>query len=129
MQSWSYAVGMLIGSVAVVSASYVWVKHQRFGMGGAFLSFVGVVLLGLSVWSRARIEISEAGLLAEFERLQQQLDDVSRTTELVQGNLDSIHIRLTAGEQQFLEMARVLRDKRLITGGDLERLTALGGAP
>ncbi len=83
----------------------------------------------LSVWSRARIEISEAGLLAEFEHLQQQLDDVSRTTELVQGNLDSLHIRQTAGEQQFLEMARVLRDRRLITGGDLEQLTTPGGAP
>jgi hypothetical protein len=64
MQSWSYAVGIVMGSVAVVSASYVWVKHQRFGVGGAFLSFVGVVLLGLSVWSRARVEISEDGVLA-----------------------------------------------------------------
>ena len=129
MQSWSYAVGMLMGSVAVVSASYVWVKYQRFGVGGAFLSFVGVVLLGLSVWSRARIEISEDGLLAEFERLQEQLEEVSRTTELVQRNLDSLHVRLTTGEQQFLEMTQVLRDRRLISGGDLEQLTTPGRAP
>ena len=71
------------------------------------------------------LEVGEAGSLF----VQQQLDDVSRTTELVQGNLDSLHIRLTAGEQQFLEMARVLRDRRLITGGDLEQLTTSGGAP
>ena len=129
MQSWSYAVGMLMGSVAVVAASYVWVKHQRFGVGGAFLSFVGVVLVGLSVWSRARIEISEGGLLAEFERLQQQLEEVTRTSDRVQRNLDSLHIRLTAGEQQFLAMTRVLKDRRLITGSDLERVTAPGGAP
>ncbi len=129
MQSWSYAVGMIMGSVAVVSASYVWVKHQRFGVGGAFLSFVGVVLLGLSVWSRARVEISEGGLLAEFERLQQRLEEVTRTNERVQQNLDSFQIRLTADERQFLEMARVLRDKRLITGGDLERVSTIDSVP
>jgi hypothetical protein len=129
MQSWAYAVGMVMGSVAVVSASYVWVKHQRFGVGGAFLSFVGVVLVGLSVWSRARVEISEGGLLAEFERLQQQLEEVTRTNDRVQRNLDSLQIRLAANERQFLAMARVLRDKSLITGGDLERVTAPGGAP
>lgn len=129
MQSWSYAVGMIMGSVAVVSASYVWVKHQRFGIGGAFLSFVGVVLLGLSVWSRARVEISEDGVLAEFERIQQRLEDVTRTNDRVQRDLDSLQIRLTASEQQFLAMARVLRDKSLITGVDLKRVTAPGGAP
>jgi hypothetical protein len=129
MQSWSYAVGMIMGSVAVVSASYVWVKHQRFGIGGAFLSFVGVVLLGLSVWSRARVEISEDGVLAEFERLQQRLEAVTRINDRVQLDLDSLQIRLTAGEQQFLAMARVLRDKSLITGVDLKRVTAPGGAP
>ncbi len=129
MQSWSYAVGMIMGSVAVVSASYVWVKHQRFGIGGAFLSFVGVVLLGLSVWSRARVEISEDGVLAEFERIQQRLEDVTRTNDRVQRDLDSLQIRLTASEQQFLAMARVLRDKSLITGVDLKRITAPGGAP
>jgi hypothetical protein len=129
MQSWAYAVGMVMGSVAVVSASYVWVKHQRFGVGGAFLSFVGVVLVGLSVWSRARVEISEGGLLAEFERLQQQLEEVTRTNDRVQRNLDSLQIRLAANERQFLAMTRVLRDKSLITGGDLERVTAPGGAP
>ena len=129
MQSWSYAVGMIMGSVAVVSASYVWVKHQRFGIGGAFLSFVGVVLLGLSVWSRARVEISEDGVLAEFERIQQRLEDVTRTNDRVQRDLDSLQIRLTASEQQFLAMARVLRDKSLITGVELKRVTAPGGAP
>ncbi len=129
MQSWSYAVGMIMGSVAVVSASYVWVKHQRFGIGGAFLSFVGVVLLGLSVWSRARVEISEDGVLAEFERLQQRLEAVTRINDRVQLDLDSLQIRLTAGEQQFLAMARVLRDKSLITGVELKRVTATGGAP
>ena len=129
MQSWSYAVGMIMGSVAVVSASYVWVKHQRFGIGGAFLSFVGVVLLGLSVWSRARVEISEDGVLAEFERIQQRLEAVTRTNDRVQRDLDSLQIRLTASEQQFLAMARVLRDKSLITGVDLKRVTAPGGAP
>ena len=129
MQSWSYAVGMIMGSVAVVSASYVWVKHQRFGIGGAFLSFVGVVLLGLSVWGRARVEISEDGVLAEFERIQQRLEDVTRTNDRVQRDLDSLQIRLTAGEQQFLAMARVLRDKSLITGVELKRVTAPGGAP
>ena len=129
MQSWSYAVGMIMGSVAVVSASYVWVKHQRFGIGGAFLSFVGVVLLGLSVWSRARVEISEDGVLAEFERIQQRLEAVTRTNDRVQRDLDSLQIRLTASEQQFLAMARVLRDKSLITGVDLKRVTAPGGSP
>ena len=129
MQSWAYAVGMVMGSVAVVSASYVWVKHQRFGVGGAFLSFVGVVLVGLSVWSRARVEISEGGLLAEFERMQQQLEEVTRTNDRVERNLDSLQIRLAASERQFLAMARVLRDKSLITGGDLERVTAPGSAP
>ena len=129
MQSWAYAVGMVMGSVAVVSASYVWVRHQRFGVGGAFLSFVGVVLVGLSVWSRARVEISESGLLAEFERLQQRLEEVTRTNDRVQHNLDSLQIRLAANERQFLAMARVLRDKSLITGGDLERVTAPGSVP
>jgi hypothetical protein len=47
----------------------------------------------------------------------------------LQRNLDSLQIRLAANERQFLAMARVLRDKSLITGGDLERVTAPGAAP
>lgn len=67
--------------------------------------------------------------MAEFERLQQRLDSVARSHERLQGNLDSLQIRLMDGERQFPAMTRVLRDRRLKTGGDLELIGDPSGGP
>ena len=128
MQDWAYVTGMIVGSMAILAASWVWIKYQRFGAGGGFLSFVGVVLVGLSVWSSARIEVSDGSLRAEFERLQQQVDEVAATNRVVERSLDSVAVELGAGRASYLALARTLRHRNLITATDLARLETLAPA-
>lgn len=119
MQSWAYGVGLLIGSVALLAASYVWVKHQRFGSGGAFLTFAGLVLVGLSVWSRARLEVSDEGMVAEFEKLQQEVAELSTANARLSSSMDSLQGRIVAGERQFESLARKLTEQRVLSEADL----------
>ena len=61
--------GLILGSLAIISVCWVWVSKQVMGTGGGVLSFFGVMLVGLSIWSRASVEVSPEGVRAEFERL------------------------------------------------------------
>jgi hypothetical protein len=54
--------GVVFGSVAISSASFVWVRKQVFGYGGSALCMAGVVLLGLSIWHSVEFGVTGNGL-------------------------------------------------------------------
>src|SRR4030095_448745 len=72
VHNWALIAGLVFGSVSISSASYVWIRQQKFGTGGAMLSIAAIVLIGLPFWSSFRFEISESGIKAEFERLRNE---------------------------------------------------------
>jgi hypothetical protein len=59
----------------------VWIRNQVFGLGGSALSLVGVTLVGLSIWSGVKINVSDEGFQAEFNRLQEQVKTVAQSNQ------------------------------------------------
>ncbi len=63
--------GLVMGSLALLSAVWVWYSKQQFGYGGTLLSFFGALLIGLSVFSKAQIRIGDVEIT--IERLERQV--------------------------------------------------------
>lgn len=103
-----YAVGLAMGSVMLGSVCYVWVRKQQLGIGGGFLSAMGVVLLGLSVWTGVSVEVTKGGIKADFDRLQERLDEVTEANQIVSEQVQNIAQSTEANRSQFVQLTRVL---------------------
>ena len=42
---------LIFGCISLLSACFNWVRYQRFGIAGAVLSGVGLILIGMAVWA------------------------------------------------------------------------------
>lgn len=77
--------GMILGAAMITAVLHNWLKRQTFGAGGFVLTFSGVLLIGLSIWSSVRINVSlEGGFEAVFDqRLTQVQAAVQRLDQRV----------------------------------------------
>ncbi len=57
----AYVVGLLLGTVLILSSIYIFVKHRVFGLGGTVLVAFGSMLLGLSVWTSFEFSVDPEG--------------------------------------------------------------------
>jgi hypothetical protein len=48
--------GIILGTVAIGVACWVWFEKQTFSTGGAILSTIGLVLIGLSIWQSVHVK-------------------------------------------------------------------------
>jgi len=53
--------GIVIGSICVLSAVHNHVRFQSFGLGGVVLTAFGTLLLGLSIWQSVELSIDAKG--------------------------------------------------------------------
>jgi septal ring factor EnvC (AmiA/AmiB activator) len=107
----AFLVGMVVGAVMIGSVCVAYVKRSSFGMGGSMLSVLGVLLIGMSVWSTARIEVSpEGGLKLEVEKLRQQVENVEQRAEQISSDVQTT------------------RAKTEEVAGDVSRVKAAAGA-
>jgi hypothetical protein len=83
----AFLAGIILGSIQLLAVSWVWVQKQVLGMGGITMSFVGVALVGLALWSSIRIEASPDGFIAEF---QQELEQLNRSVQEVGDQVDEV---------------------------------------
>ena len=84
MAHWAYVVGIVIGGAAVIISATVWLKKQKFGAGGATLSLVGLVLIGLPVWSSVKLTLpGGGGLDAQFRELRLRVEQVAGATQQI----------------------------------------------
>ena len=131
-------VGLILGSLAILSVCWVWLRKQVFGPGGSILSFFGVLLVGLSLWSRASVELTPEGFRAEFERLQEEINQVVKKSERISEEVNAVaeanHVitrevqvvaeNLAVNKTQFLELARVLNQREVLHQDQIDRLSA-----
>ncbi len=124
----AFLVGLLLGCMVLVSVCWVWIRKQVLGVGGGVLSFFGVLLVGLSVWSGASVEVSADGFRAEFERLEEQVTQVAQKSEKLSDEVKVVaetnkaiskEVRLAAeninvNRSQFLQLTNTLNEKRVL---------------
>ena len=108
-------VGLIIGSAAVLTACFVWLRKQVFGTGGIVLSLVGVILIGLSIWSNVSIQFAEGRFSAEFNRLQAQLDEMAEAGIAVSEEVGTMWDVVQANSQQFVALTDNLEQRQTLT--------------
>lgn len=106
-------VGMVFGALMIGSVCVVFVKRSSFGLGGGVLSVLGVLLIGMSVWSTARFEVSPEGLKVQVEQLQERVEAVQERADELSGEVRTTQVRAEelAGEvEQVQTVARSISE-------------------
>ena len=85
--------GIALGALLIVSVAWVWLQKQIFGMNGAGIGLIGVVLVGLTLWSSISVSYSDEGFEFELTRLQERIDQAE--TELQQATEQLTAVRST----------------------------------
>src|SRR5690348_2161437 len=84
--------GMLLGTLMIVSVVWIWIKQQTFAFGGSILTVFGVVLVGLSIWGTVTVKVSPDGAIeTTFEQrvatVEAAVQKVDARVEQAQSNL------------------------------------------
>ncbi|MGE8149668.1 peptidoglycan-binding domain-containing protein [Pseudomonas vancouverensis] len=66
----AFFVALVLGALMLASVCYVYVSRQTFGLGGACLSGLGVVLVGMSVWTTIDVTFDAKGVRAKLEQVE-----------------------------------------------------------
>ena len=134
--------GAALGSFAIGSAAWVWLKWQMFGFAGTALCGSGALLLGLSLWHSLALGLEKSR--EPSPKLQATLDKIAKLTTDQTETASGIHSELLQEKQALKDLvtqmdalrAKCDASRRASTGsieskeGDLEigadtRLSAL----
>ena|ERR1044071_995545 len=102
---------LAVGCLAIASACFHWVRTQRFGVAGAVLSTVGLVLVGMSVWGSVEFRAPSSELKPASNTAVQQIvaDANVKTLAAMKDNGK----QLTDQFQQFAQQAQAEHDRVL----------------
>jgi hypothetical protein len=81
MQTFVVLAGLLLGAVLVIGAVAVGVKKAGFAVGELGMTAFGVVLVGLSLWSRVSLEMG--GLKLRLDTLQDNVEEIAQAATVV----------------------------------------------
>jgi hypothetical protein len=132
----AFITGLILGSLAIMSVCWVWVRSQVLGTGGGVLSFFGVLLVGLSIWSSASVEVTPEGFRAEFERLEKEVNEVAVRSQQVSDEVQAVaeannaisrEIQVVAenidvNKAQFLQLTNVLKTKQMLNAKQIKSI-------
>jgi hypothetical protein len=121
VQTAAFIVGMVFGGVAVSCASYVWVRHRVFGLGGSVLSIVGIALLGLSIWRGIKIDITQTGVTADFQRLERRVETISDANRVALEEIGKAARTAETGRDQLIALTKAV-EPRSAQGTTLETI-------
>lgn len=123
MEQWTYATGLILGSLLILSVVYVFAtKKGEVKMGEAFLVVMGAFLVGLTLWARVTISLGPEGLEAEFERLQEQIETVRMVNVSLNDQIETMAGAVETERRQVAELTRVLQEQQIGDPQELERI-------
>lgn len=68
----TFVIGLALGSLAVLSTLFVFVRRSKFGLDGMVLTCFGSLLISLSLWQSVNIKV--AGAEMKLERIKQTVE-------------------------------------------------------
>ena len=91
-----------VGAIAVIAVAYVFIRTQTFKTPGFGLLLSGTILIGLPVWSTAKLSWNKDGFNLEFETLKRTLAalDTKLTTINTASEKASADIKALANASQ-----------------------------
>ena len=115
----AYIVGMGVGAIMTLAAAYVLLKNQDFGLSSLGFTALGVLLIGMSVWSQFKIQITKEG--AVIEAIRKQVEDTAESVLAIAEEVNVAAEALEVNQAQFTELANALVRERVIPREDLRR--------
>lgn len=86
----AFSLGLLLGSISLLSAVFVYVKHQAFGLAGVILVIFGSFLIGLSIWTSFEFSVgSDGSVTAKYTQ------DLGSKTADLNGNIEKLKLKLS----------------------------------
>jgi hypothetical protein len=89
----AFYAGLFLGSILLISTTYVFVKRQTFGLGGVFLIIFGSFLVGLSIWTSFEFSINKDGSITA-KYTQEIKEDLGEKTADINGNIEFLKIKI-----------------------------------
>lgn len=77
----AFIVGLVLGAAMLASVCFVYIKHQKLGPGGAILSALAVILVGMSVWKSIDVGYNEKGFWARLVQTEKLARQASKDAE------------------------------------------------
>lgn len=113
--------GLVLGSLALLSVFFVWIRKQTFGTGGSILSVVGLILIGMSLWSNIRFRISAEGFEASLEAIESRVEQVADAGTDIAETLTDVTRNLETAQTQFVALTQVL-ERRQVAPAQMQAL-------
>lgn len=89
----AFYVGLFLGSTLLISAAYVFVKRQVFGLGGVVLIIFGSFLLGLSIWTSFEFSFKKDGSITA-KYTQEIREDLGEKTADINNNIEFLKLKI-----------------------------------
>lgn len=100
-------VGLVVGTILVLTACAVWYRTQTLGLGGAVLVGFGVILMLISIITEVRFEITSTG--PKIEILRQQLAQTVEAVEQVAAESRQLTGELETSQQNIRHLTEAIR--------------------
>ena len=122
MENWTYIVGIIIGVIVLLSVVYVWITKQVVGMCGGFLSIIGVVLIGLSLWTSVEISITKEGFKTQLTKMMKDLGTMAEQNANLTSEINKIVENVETSNNQYIALTTTLNNRRVIDNNQLNQL-------
>lgn len=100
-------VGIAMGTILLIIVCMTYYRQKRFGLGGTLLSFFGVVLLGLSIWSEVEFSFGRM----KFHAMRERINEVATAFDSTMAVVDRIE---ADHDTLMLHAAKVQENNRLL---------------
>ena len=89
----AFVFGLLLGSILLLGAVFVYVKRQIFGLAGVILVVFGSSLIGLSIWTSFEFSVGPDGsVTAKYNR--EVKEDLGAKTAYLNGSIEQLKLML-----------------------------------
>jgi hypothetical protein len=119
----TFILGMILGSTMLGVATYVYYKRQVFPVGAIIMTVFGTLLLGLSIWQSAKIQIGADGnVTATFEKLKKE---IQQNNQNFTQKIDNLRTVISTDTTTLSKLKTSEKIDQLIDNGQFEEAIKL----
>ena len=103
-------VGLAAGSVLILTAVIIFLKNREFPAGGIAVTLIGLVLIGMSLWSK--VEIEGGGI--KITVLRTALTETAAAADEVAAQAEQAAAAAEATRRQLASLTQLMENRGLL---------------
>lgn len=118
----TFILGMILGTSMITVSTYVYYRKQVFPIGAIVMTVFGTLLLGLSIWQSAKIQVGADGnISASFEKFKQEVkEEVKHSNQSVTQKIEDLNSIVGTDSSSLEKLRRREVVDRMVDKGDYE---------